>query len=72
MPIDGISSITEREGLHGPAPEAASSNGRDQIAPSPPTPQPGQVWLPRAQSPFTPCLEPNPLHSRQVLGKDGK
>lgn len=74
MPIDGISSITEREGSHGLAPEAAPSNGRGQTAPSPPTPSPGRFGFPRylVRTPFTSCLEPNPLHSGQVLGKDGK
>lgn len=36
-PIDGISSITKREGLNGPAPEEDPSNSGDRTAPSPPT-----------------------------------
>jgi len=46
-PIDGISSITEREGSPGPAPRAAPPNGSDRTAPSPPAPDPGRVWLPQ-------------------------
>lgn len=76
MPIDGISSRTERPGSRSPASihrQLVQTAGTEQPLLHLP-PEPHRVGLSRlpGANPLTSCREPSPLHGGEVLGKEEK